>query len=165
MSKTNEKNNQGASHKKAFICIAIGLLIGIIYGAITSSGGGGSDSSEAVRNISSDLKSNPTQLSNIIFTLSDFQINGSGKVLKTDCKIIESDGKGRYLVQCDVRYNPKDRNNNTDVTKENTVTVMAVFINNGNGTFSKKYERKAYTSSLKTSSCWGKDKSYGLKCQ
>ena len=93
-------------------------------------------------------------------------VDGGSKSKYFYYKDVENDGKGRYLVQCDVIYNPTTGSSySTDVTKENTVTVMAVFINNGNGTFSKKYERKAYTDLLKTNSCWGKDKSYGLKCE
>ncbi len=146
--------------------IILFLAIVIIFAIISDDSGGNNSngSSEAIRNIESNLKSNPTELSNLVFTLSNFTIKGSGKVLSANCKEVENDGNGRYLLQCSIRYNPKDKNNSTDLTKENTVTVMAVFLKNDSKTYYKKYERYSYKDTLKSKSCWGKDKSYGLSC-
>ena len=134
--------------KKICICLALIILLLSITGC--------SDDTDYAVDIQKDIKS---------LEYSDYGTNYAiGKVISTRCTEVESDGYGRYLYECKIKYNPKLNSGATDLTKELDENVYAMFMNISSSRYARLYGSKTMEDYLKSEFCWGKPASDGYDC-
>lgn len=91
--------------------------------------------------------------------------NTIGKVQSVNCSVSENDNNGRYLLNCKVRYNPKQYSGETDLTKEYTDNIIALYAKKNSNQFVRTYGSSIQKQVLKTEFCWEKSSSDGYSCE
>ncbi len=86
-----------------------------------------------------------------------------GEVTSVNCREQDSDGKGRYILKCDISYYPKRKNGTTAMDSKMNETIYAIYMRSDKDNFSRFYTSYV-TDSFKQKSCWGLDKSKGITC-
>lgn len=133
--------------------IAVIAIVVAIFLMFRSCGGGGSD---AASTISWDIRQQDMALG----YGTKYSI---GELLSTSCVEDEEDGKGRYIVRCEVSYYPKRNNGAIATDSKMNETIYAVFLRTGKDDFSRLYTSNA-NDSFKQHVCWGQDASKGVVC-
>ena len=86
-----------------------------------------------------------------------------GEVTSVNCREQDNDGKGRYILKCDISYYPKRKNGTTAMDSKMNETIYAIYMRSDKDNFSRFYTSYV-TDSFKQKSCWGLDKSKGITC-
>lgn len=175
----NPTNNKSSDTMSAIIGILV--ILAIVYG-VYSVGKGIFSDNDKNNNTNEKGKETPEDKERNARSQIEYLIRSStskgiylynmysiGKITSANCSSSENeyDNNGRYLMRCSYTYNPKNGAGSTMLDREDKGDVYALFMDNGDGTFSYKFGHAgtAYKDKFKADYCWGKDKSLKYNCK